>query len=157
MRNNKLKLLIFWAFIAFQGCSQSATSVFNQDPIYAQNIQYTKIAKILENEEVKAIFNLTYLNSVDSSKWDNGKQNFIMGAYYSDDNRSNYKIMMNDQNISKTTIIDKESKLYKNIAFKNNWATYKIIIFDDTEEKTLNLKFISLDNNISTSISFLKE
>ena len=41
---SRIKFISFIAVIGFfVGCSQSATSVFKKDPIYAQNIQYTKI------------------------------------------------------------------------------------------------------------------
>jgi len=157
MNNIKNKILLFGLSTLFFGCSQSATSVFDKDPLYAQNVQYSNIIKSVEKDTVNAIFNITYLNSVDSSKWDNDKQNFLIGTYTFDNNISDFTLAMN----GKTQIASKEVKktdaLYKNIAFRNNWATYKIVTFDEeNNNKTLTIGYTHpVFGTVSTS--FVKE
>ena len=96
MKNFINIILIFTLAYLFSGCSQSATSVFERDPLYAQNIQYSKVIKVVEKENVNAIFNITYLNSVDSWKWNDDQQHFLIGTYTVDNNASQYKLTMND-------------------------------------------------------------
>ena len=36
--------------ILFSGCSRTATTGFEKDPIYAQNLQYTKVGKIIKDK-----------------------------------------------------------------------------------------------------------
>ena len=150
-----LKYLLYFVVFGLYGCSQSATSVFNKDPIYAQNIQYTKIAKVIQDNDVVAIFNITYLNST-SSKWDNDKQNFLIGSYCFDKDNDNFNIMMNDQNATKIQTILPTNPLYKNIAFRNNWATYKVFTFEDSDDLTLVLK-ITNPKFQDIAVSFQKE
>ena len=97
MNNIKNKILILGFTSLLVGCSQSATSVFDRDPIYAQNVQYSKVIKFVDKDTVNAIFNITYLNSVDSSQWDNDKQNFLIGSYTFDNNETSFELDMNEQ------------------------------------------------------------
>jgi len=131
MNNIKNKILIFGFTTLLFGCSQSATSVFDKDPIYAQNVQYSKVIKSIEGQKINAIFNITYLNSVDSDKWDNGKQNFLIGSYAINNDKADFDLTLNNQKQSKSKIISKSDPIYKNIAFLNNWAEYEIISFDN--------------------------
>lgn len=140
----------------FTGCNQSATSVFKKDPIYAQNLQYTKIGKLIVGDNVKALINITYLNSVDSSKWNNGKQNFLVGEYYTDGKDDGYTLKMNEQTLIDINEVFKSDEIYKNIAFRNNWATYSVVSYDDTDSTTLTLIYSDFQNN-KTSLSFIKE
>ncbi|MEA3512180.1 MAG: hypothetical protein U9R37_01120 [Campylobacterota bacterium] len=156
MKRIKNYIFISSLAILFTSCSQSATSVFEKDPIYAQNIQYTKIGKIIKNKDVKAMINVTYLNSVDSGKWDNDEQNFIIGFYKEEGNYEDYILTMNDQNVTDTKDISKNDKIYKNIPFKNNWAKYQIVTFDDTKDKRLTLKYTNPTQG-TTNVVFQKE
>ncbi|MGB3751488.1 MAG: hypothetical protein WA945_07965 [Arcobacteraceae bacterium] len=123
------------------GCSQSATSVFDTDPIYGQHVQYSKVIKSIEKENVNAIFNITYLNSVDTSRWDNNTQNFLIGTYTFDNNASDFKLTMNSRVPLSSTEVLKTDPLYKNIAFRNSWAKYHIITFGDDNNKILTLQY----------------
>jgi len=157
MNNIKNKILILTLGLLFLGCSKSATSIFNKDPIYGQNIQYSKIIKVLDKDIVKAILNITYLNSVDSKKWDkNNKQNFLIGVYSLDDNNSKYQLTMNNMKYLKSMPIKKEDQLSKNIAFENHWATYNLVSFPNTKSNIIKLTY-TYDNNQTVSTSFLKE
>lgn len=156
MKNIKNKILIFGLSSMILGCSQSATSVFERDPLYAQNIQYSKVIKVVEKENVNAIFNITYLNSVDSWKWNDDQQHFLIGTYTVDNNASQYKLTMNDMEPISKKEVTKENELFKNIAFRNHWGKYSIVSFEDSDEKNLTLVYkYGVDNNISTT--FIKE
>ena len=142
--------------LSFIGCNQSATSVLNKEPIFGQNLQYTKVGKIIVDKEVQALINITYLNSVDSKIWDNGKQNFLVGTYIAENTKTNYTLTMNGNKEVATNKIPQNDKIFQNIALKNNWASYQIVSFDNVEEKQLDLVFKdSLDHN--TTITFIKE
>ncbi|MEA3383071.1 MAG: hypothetical protein U9Q20_00150 [Campylobacterota bacterium] len=154
MKNVFFIILISFILI---GCNQSATSVFKKDPIYAQNLQYTKLIKVLnKDQEIEAIVNITYLNSVNSKKYNNNSQNFLVGIYKEDLNTTNYMLTMNELLNVNIKAIDKDSVEYKNIAFKNNWAEYYIYTFVDLETKVLTLKYFN-PNVGKGSVSFEKE
>jgi len=156
MNNIKNKILIFGFTLILAGCSQSATSVFDKDPIYAQNVHYSKVIKSIEKDNVNAIFNITYLNSVDSSKWDNETQNFLIGTYTFDNNESSFNLTLNEQTQIKSKEITKKDPLYKNIAFRNSWAKYKIVTFNDDDNKTITIKYTHPTFNTITT-TFIKE
>ncbi len=153
----KKKILLLLISFFFVGCNQSATSVFKKDPIYAQHLQYTKVLKVFNKENnVQAIANITYLNSVDSSKYNNKTQNFLVGIYIENGDKNEYVFTMNGINSTNITLVDKEDELYKNIAFKNNWAEYFIYTFNDSEQKNLTLKYLNPKIGFG-SVSFVKE
>jgi hypothetical protein len=148
--------LLSFIILSFTACNQSATSVLNKEPIFGQNLQYTKVGKITINTEVQALVNITYLNSVDSKAWDNGKQNFLVGTYIAEDSNTTYSLTMNGNKEISTNTVPQNDKIFENIALKNNWASYQITTFDDVEDKKIDLVFKdSLENN--TTISFIKE
>lgn len=140
----------------FVGCSKSATSVFKKDAIYAQNLQYTKVGKVIYKNEVEALVNITYLNSVDSLKWDNKYQNFIVGIYIPEGKEEEYVLTMNQQPFLEKQEIDQYSGLYENIAYKNNWAKYYFITFKNIKDKNIILNYSHIKNG-NTSIYFDKE
>ncbi len=75
-------LLLFTIFLFHTGCSKPNDISDNKGLNYGQNLLYTKIGKIInKNNEVLALVNITYLNSVDKEKWDNNYQNFIVSIY----------------------------------------------------------------------------
>lgn len=155
MKSLKKSLLVV-STLLIAGCDQSATSVFKKEPIYGQNIQYTQVVKIMEDKEVKAVLNVTYLNSSNPKVWDNGKQNFLVGIYTTNEDKNDYPLTMNDNPVKKIKAIDKNDKIYKNIAFRNTWAKYQILTFDDVDEKTLTIKY-DYDYNSNTNLTFTKE
>jgi len=143
MNNIKNNILIFGFTTLLIGCSQSATSVFDRDPIYAQNVQYSKVIKSVDKETVNALFNITYLNSVDAEKWNNSnKQNFLIGTYTFDNKASDFNLTMNDSSQISSKEVSKTDPLYENIAFRNSWAKYNIVTFDEVDDnKTLTIKY----------------
>ena len=157
MKNIKNKILILTLGTLFMGCSQSATSVFDRDPIYAQNVQYSKVIKSVDKETVNAIFNITYLNSVDSSKWDNDKQNFLIGTYTFDNKASDFNLTMNDSTQISSKEVSKTDPLYENIAFRNSWAEYNIVTFNEVDDnKTITIKYTHPTFN-TIDAKFLRE
>ena len=151
------KYIMILSFIGlFAGCSQSATSVFKKDAIYAQNLQYTKVGKVIYEDEVEVLINITYLNSVNSLKWDNKYQNFIVGIYIPEGKEEEYILKMNQQSFIDKKEIDKSSNLYENIAYKNNWAKYYIVTFKNTKDKKIVLNYAHTKKG-NVNISFEKE
>lgn len=174
---SKIKLIVISSFfIIFTGCSQSAFKYFDKSEEFVQNAQYTQVLKIVENDIVKAMANITYLNSADSEKWDNGKQNFIIGQYIIEKENANYsldlivekrkKIQLDKDNIeyeiikyqpSSTKVIDKKDSLYSQIPFRNSWAEYKLVTFEDIKEDK-RFSFVFKDNKQnSVKTTFIKE
>jgi hypothetical protein len=142
--------------LSFTACNQSATSVLKKEPIFGQNLQYTKIGKILIDQDVQALVNITYLNSVDNKAWNNEKQNFLIGTYIAEDNNTTYFLTLNGNKEISTSKIPQNDKIFENIALKNTWANYQIKSFDVVEGTQLHLVFKdSLENN--TTINFTKE
>lgn len=139
------------------GCSQSASSVLNKDPIYAQNLQYSKVGKIIKDSEVQVLLNVTYLNSVDRKKYNSdNKQNFIIGTYIIDEKNSNYVVKMNGQGYISSKVINKDDELYKNIAFRNHWGKYSLVTFENTQDQNIEIKY-SNNKGQSTTLEFIKE
>ena len=137
-------------FTFFTGC-QSALSVFDKTGTqYEKGLQHTKVKHVTFENQTKAIINVTYLNSMDSKKWDNKYQNFLVGIYISDDfkdedkralNNKSFKLSMNDKKSVKSTLFTNKYKLYKHIPLKNPWATYYIISFKKDDKKSSNIKY----------------
>jgi len=141
MNNIKKNILIVGLTSLFIGCSQSATSVLNKDPIYAQNIKYSKVIKSIEGETVNALFNITYLNSTNPKEWNNKKQNFLIGSYVFDNKESDFELSLNDKKNISSISVTKKNPMYKNIALRNDWAKYKIVTFNDDQNSTLTIKY----------------
>ena len=181
---SKIKFIILSSFIVvFTGCSQSAFKHFDKKDEFVQNVQYTKLVKIVEKNIVKAIATITYLNSADSSTWDNGKQNFIIGMYIIDKNKDccslelsiqkKKEIQLNETDIEYEKInltpvsqksILKSDRLYDSIPLRNNWAEYKLVSYDLQEIKDIEtLTFTFRENkqkqqkDLDQKISFTKE
>jgi hypothetical protein len=137
--------------VFISGCT-SAAFVTKKNELYAQQLQYTKVNKIIVDDKIKAIFNATYLNAANSDKWDNGKQNFLV-TFYQTGTRYNYKITLNDKDPISKKDITKDDKLYTNITLRNSWSKYKIISFANTDDLVLNLK-VNCDILGSISVGF---
>jgi hypothetical protein len=128
-------------------------SVFDKtDTQYERGLQHTKVKAIVYKNETKAIINATYLNSVDSEKWDKKHQNFLIGIYIAEDNEKEntkfiknyrYKVTLDGKEFSKYILLTKEYKIYKNIPLKNPWSKYYIMSFKKSENnnKTITLQY----------------
>ena len=141
-------LFIFLIFtFVFSGC-QSAMSVFDKSGTqYERGLQHTRVKVLISDNSTKAIINISYLNSIDSAKWDNGYQNFLVGIYISDKNQNfinggEYTLTMNGIKYLTYTVLNKKQKIFNNIPLKNHWAKYYILKFpNDDKAKTLVLKY----------------
>ncbi|MEA3553284.1 MAG: hypothetical protein U9R39_02645 [Campylobacterota bacterium] len=142
--------------ILFSGCSRTATTGFQKDPIYAQNLQYTKVGKIVKNNEVEFLVNVTYLNSADSSKWNNDRQNFLVGTYITNKDDTTYEATVDNLEPLLIEDIDKDDNMYQHIALLNKWADYKILSFSDNNTTNVVLRYSSSNDN-NVSLSFIKE
>lgn len=149
-----LSLLIF--ILILSGCSRSASSVFKKDPQFSQNLQYTKIGKIVKEDEVNAIINVTYLNSA-YKEYNDENQNFLVSVYIPDEKKKDLGYFRFDkkEHISKKEIL-KTDDMYKNIALKNRWANYFIYSFKDNKKDEISLQYIHPEYG-TKSFSFKKE
>lgn len=151
--------IIITISILFIGCVRDATTGFDKDSIYAQNLQYTKIAKIITDNEVEVLLNITYLNSTDSKEWNNGYQNFLVSKYFTDDTKIvKDSFTLSNQLATFSKVVNKTDKIYKNIALRNNWADYKIISFKSTDDllKTISIQY-NYNNESLVATTFTKE
>jgi len=156
MKNIK-NLIFILLIVIFTGCSlKPIKNVAKKDPIYAQNLQYTKVAKLIDKDIVTTIINVTYLNSVDKKVWSKGLQNFIVGIYFTENKDVKYEMFLNGKKPIKIEPILKDNILYKNIAFKNKWAKYYLVRFNDIKKDKLNFTYKE-QNKKDTIIVFDKE
>ena len=167
--------------LIFTGCSGSALKYFDKEDGFVQNVQYTKIMKIVNKNDVKAIATITYLNSADSTKWDNGKQNFIISLYITDKDKDccvvdltvlkEKKIQLNETQIEyeevdvaslEERVIKKSDLLYDTIPLRNNWAEYKLVSYDNKEFEDIDILTFKLrekkeKKNTKRKVFFIKE
>ena len=116
------------------------------DKKYEKGLEYTQIKDLSYKKHTKAIFNTTYLNSTNANIWENKFYNFLLGIYIVDNdefiNNKEYRISLNNSNISKYTEVMKTEELYKNIPARNPYAKYYIISFDKNNTKAASLKLL---------------
>lgn len=176
--NSKIRTLTLVSILfVFMGCSKSAVQYFEKEPQFAKNAQYTKVIKIVEEDVVKAIANITYLNSSDAKNWNNKKQNFIIGTYIIDQDKTcctldlvieqQKTIQLDEKTIEyeqkvlqpiEQRVMAKEDPLYKNLPFKNSWAEYKVVSYEDVEDSKNTLEFVFYDKDSNTAKTiFIKE
>lgn len=135
-------LLSFIFILLFTGCSQSASTVFNKDPKFTQNLQYTRVAKLVKDDTVKAIIYVTYLNSADQKKYDDKKQNFLISVYNTDERVNVHGVFsINGMLPMVKQKIDKGDDLYKALTMKNKWSEYYFYSFGDTKSKKIILDY----------------
>jgi len=124
------KKSILATFLLFSvGCSsKSALSVFNGDVLYEKGLEYSRVGDIVNSFETKAILNATYLNSTQSSKYDDKFHNFLVGIYITEDNEEEkdkflnnkkYTLTLNNQDINKTEELQTTNYLWEHIPLKN--------------------------------------
>lgn len=158
---NLFILIIFW------GCTPpSAFSFFKEDELKATAFQYTNSSKLILRGEIKALINVTYLNSVDDD-FDDDKQNFLIGLFISDNenneslslNNDKYFITLNDVNATYVSTLSDQHKMYGHIPMYNNWAKYHLVKFDTDENNetlTINLKYKINKANKNNTNFYLK-
>lgn len=148
-------------FSFFTGCSEKhATKYSDKNPVYAQLTKYTKIAKIIENDEVKAVINITYLNGSDGVRWDDGNQYFLVGIYKIKENTSKLSLTLQkeEERIAPLEIVSIENYplIAQNIPLKNEWASYSIYKFKDIKDVSGFVLDIRDEKDRSTTANFEK-
>lgn len=149
------KKSVFAVFLLFSvGCSsKSALSVFNGDTLYEKGLEYSRVGDIVNSFETKAILNATYLNSTDSSKYDDDFHNFLVGVYITEDNKEEkdqflnnkkYTLTLNNQDINKTEELKTTNYLWEHIPLKNPYARYYIVSFN--KQKNVNSLALKYEN-----------
>ncbi|MEA3353482.1 MAG: hypothetical protein U9Q33_06685 [Campylobacterota bacterium] len=125
------------------GCkSRSAVSVFtNKDSMYAQNMQYTKLAKIIKKNDVEVLITATYINPSEPFTLNNTTQKFILAAYYTNENSNSGVFTLNGKNYIKKELINQKDDLYRSIPLMNRWAQYYLYTFKEIKEDKLIIKF----------------
>jgi len=153
----KKKIFLFNIAISFLliGCTIKEVPTFDIKNEYAQNLQYTKIKKISKNNKILAIISITYLNSVDSKRWNDGFQNILISVYKNNslDNQDILKVTMNNNKLTSYKKLEKEDELYEDIAIKNRWSEYYILSYIDTKEDLLSFKY-NYNKSLYTYIDF---
>ncbi len=163
-----VKKSIFAVFLLFSvGCSnKSASSVFSSDLLYEKGMEHSKVGDIVNSFETKAILNATYLNSTDSSKYDDSFHNFLVGIYITEDNKEEndkflnnklYALTLNSQESNKTEELQTTNYLWEHIPLKNPYAKYYIVSFNKRENvNSLSLEY-SNPNQGKVTLSFQGE
>jgi len=154
MMKNILKTTLLFTLLLLVGCGSKQP---NPDAKYEQNLLYTKVGKVIQNNEVKMLLYVTYLNSAKKEKYSDIYQNFLVSVYSKNNIQlDSEKFKMNNRDLFYIKKIDKTSSLYKDIALRNSWSDYYIIKFYNTKKKYLNLDYFYDDKNI-IKIRFKKE
>lgn len=154
----------------FIGCSSnSALTHFNKEEIATRAMQHTKKTDLIYKKEIKVILWATYLNNIDSKRFDLDNETFLVSVYFADSkvqdiNKKNYRFTLtekksNDENEEMKIIntnpisikeIRKDNKIYKDILGNNGWGKYYLLEFKEQKKKyKLNLK---LENPKTTSV-----
>lgn len=132
----------------FSGCvqNQSTPPKIKQTALYGNAIQFTKSVKIQNGKEVRAIFNVTYLDPIHKVFNENGMDQFIVGVYIVEPYKNIYEISINGiipENIKDFT---PAHPMYGRLPSFNQWATYKVISIPSNED--LKNITVSLDHII---------
>jgi hypothetical protein len=147
------KKSVFVVFLLFSvGCSsKSALGIFESDVLYEKGLEHSRVGDIINSFETKAILNATYLNSTDSSKYDDEFHNFLVGIYITEDNKEikdqfinnkKYILTLNNKDINKTEELQTTDYLWEHIPLKNPYAKYYIVSFNKQENvNSLVLKY----------------
>jgi hypothetical protein len=135
------------------GCYQSAYDVFEDKSVHYEGLEYTQVAKILKHKEVRSVINVTYLNGAQPSYWDNEYENFMVGVFHSDGNHTTPIVLLNGRLAKSQNLVKKASALFKEIPFKNRFATYYHFSFDKKDgEGSLRLNY--QDPNGKVTLTF---
>ena len=140
MKKNLIFLVVTLSLF-ISGCtSYSITKYFDKDEFYNKAIQYTKKSDIVKNNNIVAMLNVTYLNSV-SKDFQNGDQNFIIGIYIVDDEKKQglrhpeYTLLLNDKEPITIQELKDNDKIKNNVPLKNHWAKYYFVSFEKEKEE----------------------
>ncbi len=130
---------LFLLFLS--GCqTYSAVSNFNNNEIYAKALHSTKKIDIIEDNKIKLMFTVTYLNEVYMQE----DKSFILSLFEVDStkpiNKNLIEASLNNKNLLSISKLEKDHKMYNNLVYKNPWAKSFIIRFKNNKEKKQELK-----------------
>ena len=137
---NKTFILLFLIPFLFLSCTAKNIDLLGKDSVYNQGSEYTKLKTIIKDNDVKGILNITYLNPSYPKKFDNDYNEFLVGIYL-DEFTNNYNMYLNKVKYISKKLVDKNTKLYKNIPVFNPHAKYYIFKFKKDKEKEALLEF----------------
>lgn len=136
-KTDKYILYVLLIALFLSGCSQSTSKHIDQNPLLTQSVKYTKIIRIYNNNEISSILNISYLNRVEPTKF-NDKEYFLVGLY---ENNSQNKVLSLNIDGKEFYMMDNVEKKYphliENIALSNKWAKYYLFIYDEIIDKTI--------------------
>jgi len=127
------KILMLIAVLLFTGCS--IKSALKTDPLYEKTLTQTQRGQIINSLETKALIDVVYLNPLYKDKFK--KPTFLIGVYNGFDNQltnAEFSITLNGKKPLKISKEIPSYILYKNYPFYNEWMTYYIVTFDNTDK-----------------------
>jgi len=157
---NKFSIISIFLVLIFSGCNKKLY-VISQDSLFDRGLEYTKISNIIYQNDTKALINATYLNPTNPSKYDNGKEVFLLGIYYSVGdsanlnnglNNTDYILSLNKKTNYTKEVLDESDELFKAIPVQNPYAKYYIVEFDNDKTATLNLSLSHKKFGTSSSV-----
>lgn len=125
------------------GClnNQNEPRPMKQSLLYGNAIQYTKSVQIKNKKEVKAIFNVTYLDPIHKVFDENGIDQFIVGIYIAEPYENIYEIMINSSIPQKIEDLTQAHPMYGRLPSYNKWATYKLLTVPSNKDlKTITIE-----------------
>lgn len=147
----KLNIILLLSTLLLTACSNSKiANNFKNDSLSANALQNSQKTDIVIENRVNVMFTATYLNEVDS-QFNDGKENFIISVY----KINSEKININDLQVKLDTksplqieVLSKEHIMREKLPLKNKWATFYLVSFNKSEEKskklTLNYKGLEI-------------
>ena len=136
----KYLVLSFISIVIFTSCTTKNIDLLDKDSLYNQGLEYTKIKTIIKNNDIKGVLNITYLNPSYPKKFDKNYNEFLIGIYV-DNYQNNYMMYLNDKRYISKHLVNKNTKIYKNIPVFNPHAIYYIVKFNKDGSSNLNLSF----------------
>lgn len=134
--------------LLFTSCGDKkyAYNYFDKTKKQERAIQDTRKIDIMQDNEPKVIFWLTYLNNVQEIKKD--REVFLINVYFvnslkQDINEDNFEFRLNGKPLLSIEKIEQNNEKYRDYIVKNRWGSYYILEFDKIDS------FDNLDLNIT--------
>ncbi|NQY22015.1 MAG: hypothetical protein HRT40_12050 [Campylobacteraceae bacterium] len=150
------RLCLFFVLILLgSGCtSYRALKHFNKSEAYSQAVKYSKKIDILEKNEIKTMFYVTFMNKV-LEEYNDKNYNFVIAIYSENESIFDYKITLNSNNYISLVEMNNNDKIFDNISLKNKWAKkYYISFKKENDIKKLKFNFL-YQKVLNKSVSFI--
>jgi hypothetical protein len=138
-------IILFFTIFIFSGCTLKLDlDIIKKDTVYQNALQHTKRAEIIKELDTKATISATYLNLVDSTKYN--KDDSFLVAIYKPNKRYTlldwgYSLTLNNNGFKSIEKVKEDSEIHQRFPFLNKWAKYYIVKFKKTESNILNLEY----------------